>query len=450
MVFPVIFLIFVIIIIILWIVDRNYSFMLLILTLYIAQLFILVPGSDASAASYGAYNTILFYGMTLSAWASISIIIFCLVNILFFRSTNYQLTKLDILCIFSLGSFLFTGMLVSNNFLDSVETPVKLSLPFIIYYYARFCIPKSRISYFYTLFLLINLITVGQVFICKILTGSFAINTFYWYIMSEEYFGYYNSPHPFSALLGLLSLWCIKSINERKRVVLNAILLSFNLLLIFLSGVRTYALGITIALIFIMISAFRDKGLRNIRKLLLAVPIIALVLTIFTPSFVSLSRFSNVFLSGDMTSSRLERWTTDVSYYVNQKNIFTLLLGNGFQSMNVINQTLIGVYINSLNVFIDLLVENGAIGMLLYLLPCVFIWKECYKKNSRSISIVIGMTIYIVIGLVINNLLPYVTIMPLFILILVIIDLENQVENGKQKSEYFGITSSSVSYNSRK
>lgn len=60
--------------------NRNSLFLPLIFILYVVQLFIIVPGSDISSASYGNFNTYSFMGMSYSTIISMLLLAYCIIN----------------------------------------------------------------------------------------------------------------------------------------------------------------------------------------------------------------------------------------------------------------------------------------------------------------------------------------------------------------------------------
>jgi hypothetical protein len=378
--------------------------------LYVSQIFILVPGSDASEWSYGNYNTYSFAGLSYSTWISILLIYLCMLEILL--TNPRMIPRRDAHVLLPVLVFFLFGMLVSANFGESVQDAIKLLFPFVLYYFFAWRtlrVDAVKIKY---AVLAINLFLVGQVLVCKLLTGKFAANHYYWYVMDEEFFGYYNSPHPFAGVLGLISIWNLWQIGRREHPLFNTALFLCNIVLVFASGVKTYALSVLIAVGIVSVCSLFNSRLRNLRKYVLLTVFAAVLCGGFIAAWYSTSRLNIEFNPTSLTSGRDSRWEKDLDYFVEQRDAARYLFGNGIGGIYFVNDSLIGRHINSLNVFIDLLVDDGILGMALILYAYYSIFRRAFRGGAAK-PVVVAMVCYIVISSFINNLLPYVTIMPI-------------------------------------
>lgn len=405
--------------------KKNILFIPLIFALFIGQLFIIVPGSDISSASYGNFNQYKFFGMTISTIISIVLLIYCIYNI--FISSKFKFEKKDLLVLIAIIIFDFLGLINGNSISERIDMCAKINMPFIIYFYLKYSYNSSKknVNILNTTFLLINIILIVQVPICKLLTGKFSASTFYTYIMNEEYYGYYSSPHAFSALLGILSIWNLKNISNKYRIKTNYLCLVCNIILIFLSGVRTYLLSVIFAIAILFFSALNTKHLKKIKSLAIISIIVVLLCSNYIFEKLSTSRISISYNTTELTSGRTYRWKTDLLYF-SEQGLTNKIVGNGFKSIYNINSKLIDVYINSLNVFIDLLIDNGILGMLLLIFIYYNIVKRKYKKSN--IYFIYSILIYIGIGCFINNLLPYITVMTTTIILIRLLEIEGKEE----------------------
>lgn len=411
--------------IILEIYKKNILFIPLIFALFIGQLFIIIPGSDISAASYGDFNQYKFFGMTISTIISIVLLIYCTYNI--FISSKLKFEKKDVLILIAIIIFDFLGLINGESISEKIDMCAKINMPFIIYFYLKYSynFSKKHMDTLDKAFLLINIILIVQVPICKLVTGKFSASTFYTYIMNEEYYGYYSSPHAFSALLGLLSIWNLKNISNKYRIKINYVCLACNIILIFLSGVRTYVLAVIFAIVILFFNALNTKHLKKIRSLAIISIILVLLCSNYIFEKLSTSRLNTSYNTTELTSGRTYRWKTDLLYF-SEQGLTNKIVGNGFKSIYSINSKLIGVYINSLNIFIDLLIDNGILGMLLLIFIYYNIVKQKYQKSN--IYFIYSILIYIGIGCFVNNLLPYITVMTTTIIFIRVLEIEGKEE----------------------
>lgn len=395
--------------------KKETIFYCLLSFLYFSQIIMYEPGSNVSpyAYSHGMLTHVRFFGLTFSAISCIMIVIFCSMGLL---KKSIKLCKRDVLIFLLIIVFILIGILRTfqnhqNNFVDGIETGIRYFLPFLIYIFIKVNKSSFKIEHLYRFLISLNSFLVLQVLLSFIMYGTFSVNTYYLQ-MSEEYFGFFNSPHGFTCLLGMLSIFNFYCILEKKHTLHNILLFICNFCLIYFSGVRTYllCLGISIAVIIILITkSKRYSG--NLRVIfIILLPFLIMLAIYFIINYSS----SNSRINQDLSSGRFIRWITDLGYYINQKNIIALLFGSGFDSIYRINGNLIGVEINSLNFIIDLLIDNGIVGTILYLSTLVlFIGKDLKKENPFYFALLI----YVFIGCCINNILTYVTVMPLFILL---------------------------------
>lgn len=402
--------------------NKNLLFLPLIFLLYIAQLFMIVPGSDISAASYGKFKTYSFFGMSYSTIISMLLIMYCIIKLVVKKKIS--LKNNDLFFIYALVVFNILGLLMGNNsFSEKIDMLAKINMPIIIYLFLKYSYSLESLDIVNKLFLIINIIFIVQVPVCKLLTGRFAASTFYTYIMSEEYYGFYSSPHAFSAMLGVLSIWNLKNINNNFYKKTSVICLGCNVILMFLSGVRTYVLDLIISVGILFLFSLYTKKLSTIKKMGIIAIMIVLLFSGFIIDKLANSRFNSSYNTVEVTSGRGNRWETDIEYFFNE-NVFNQLLGNGVKSIYAINSELISVYINSLNIFIDLLIDNGIIGLtcIMYIYYKIF-FRKFENKNKYFAYI---LFVYFFIGSFINNLLPYITVMTASVILLRILELERE------------------------
>lgn len=413
---------------------------IIFILLYFAQLFMVVQGTDVSpyAYKYNLLHIIKFYGLTLSAWVCALAFIYCITMILFNKKIvlhKNQYIIAILIVIFSLST-VFTSL---HNLLDEIDNIVKLVFPFIIYIFLVTNCKNVGLKSFNNFFAYINLFLLGQVLVCKIITGRWGVNNYY-YEIENEFFGFYNSPHPFSATLGILCIWCIYCIQQKRKILFYGILFILNYCLIFLCSVRSYLLAATISVTYIVIKSVGSKihiskVINNILFVLLG---IAIIYTLLFGNVMSVRQ-----LGGDFSSGRIYRWIQDLRFYMREIDTFRKIAGSGANTICNINTKLIGTYINSLNAAIDILIDNGIIGLLLLGYAYLLIFKEC-KKNYFYYA----LWIYIAVGAGINNLLPYVSVMPLAMVMAFAFSQTNN-RRSEESNENISITSSTVSQDQR-
>ena len=386
----------------------------LLLCLYVSQVFIVKPGANLDAANYGSYQTITFMGLSYSSWLSLAILALCVVR-LFMSYRHIRFTTKTLLCAISVIAFMCMGVVISPSISNLADLGIKIFMPFCVYFYVRFVLSEWGTSSIDRLLLSINLFLVGQVLFCKIATGEFSANHYYTYLMDEEYFGYYNSPHPFTALLGLLTIWNMHILVKRRAPILNLILVAVNVVLMAASGVRTYVAGLAFAVAVLMLASLSRPELSRYRFLIVIAAFALLLFGSQLGEIIGNTRLSSSTNTTELSSGRFTRWQLDYNFFATQSDTVRKLFGNGFGYSYVVNQELIGVSINSLNFVIDLLIDNGIFGLLTLCLSYAMLFADL---GSSHRYLALALFAYILTGLMLNNLLPYITVMIAAILVM--------------------------------
>jgi len=401
-------------------------FLFLLFVLYLSQLFIISPGMIKHGDLALAQSNDLIAGLSSSSLACILIIIYSFSKIIFFRNT--KVLKFDAFLLFFILLFFSVGFAAGIEripFSSAINYSIKLLMPFIIFFYMVYSFKIEDINKLYTTILLINIMLIVQVLLCQFLIGSFSANRFYWYMTKEEYYGFYNSPHPFAALLGLLSLWNIKSLLMKKWITTNLLLLFFNFLLIVLSGVRTYLVAFVFSVVLIYCYSFVIKNRFKYLSIILFFVFVSFLL-IFFEHFKEIffsTRIGSILDSSKVLSGRDIRWFEDFLYYLNSYDIFEKIFGRGFGSVYLINNEIFNTYINSLNGILDLLLDHGIFGALLLIFLYISVLVRCQPRSESGWFFWI-FVFYLFLGFMVNNILPYVTIMPLAIIFLAVYKFE--------------------------
>ena len=99
---------------------------------------------------------------------------------------------------------------------------------------------------------------------------------------------------------------------------------------------------------------------------------------------------------------------------------------------------LFDVAINSLNVFIDMFMNYGIIGMIMMIIAYSYIFRLTWSKKQKGFQI--GMLVFLLTACFINSIVSYITIMSMIVVILYIFKVE-----GEMDSEGLSLKSAAVS-----
>lgn len=388
--------------------------------LYFAQLFMYRPGADVSPYAFAnlQINAIRVMGLTLSALVSIVLLAYIAFDMLL-RRRNYTVGNVVMLLLALLTNVF--AMLSCDSPLGEMDYLLKILAPFMIGFYLNVHLTRRNVRWFKRLVSGIQLMLIVQLLVCKVLEGSFAAYNYY-YEMAEEYFGYYNHPHSFNGLLGFLCIWNIYEINRKEHLKYNLVMLLLCLVLMYISGVRTYLVALVAGMGYIGLSALRSSSMKGLRKY---VYMCIAVLLIVGPTLIS--SFGAARVTDDFSSGRISRWVADIGYALATSSPLQILLGSGLEASVRANAVLSGVAINSLNLFVDMFMDYGIIGMILMIIAYINLFKLTWTKHTKGFQG--GLLVMFFATCFINSIVSYITIMAMLVLILNIMRVEGGIAN---------------------
>lgn len=373
------------------------AFTLAFLAVLASQLMLYAPGTDVSpwAFSAGRLQPITVLGQTLQTLAFAALIFVVAVGLLSRRSQDAMHGRLWVWL--SIGAIATTTVLTASRGLH-IDGSLRLVAPLLIYVYLRSRVQEERMASLADLLLVVNLVSVGQVLASKVLTGSFSSHTYY-HELTQEFFGYYHHPFAFAGVLGVGAIVCMHQISIGRRASLNVALLLSDLCLIYLTQVRTYMVAVAAALVVAVL------GLLIRRRMLGSALLSGLLMLGGLVALVGAGVFASGRMTADYSSGRLDRWVLDVQTFVEDSQGLEVLFGGGPQYIVELNAQLIGVAINSLNLYIDLFVDFGLIGALLFVGALVMIVRDAYSRCDRIF--VTALAVFAAVATMITNLFEF-------------------------------------------
>lgn len=387
---------------------------LLIFGMLISQMLMYKPGSIVSPYAYskGLLQQIEFGGQTLSSWFSIILFLYCIA--VFFMKGYSRVSKNDVFILGILTLFCVMGVCGSDNIINAVAQGIKIILPFVVFFVLKNnYLNKEILNKF---LVLSNYVLVIQVLMCKILTGKFAASKYYMEYQ-EEFFGFYNHPHNFTGLLGILSIWNIYRIYRKENRYISFIILICNIVLMYISGSRSYVVTLIVSITLLAFFSYFVVDLKKIRNLSTLYFVIVILF-----GGILISRFGANRVVQDISSGRIERWIKDLIYYKEKMPLVEKLIGGGFDFIYVVNQKIFGVYINSLNIFVDYLVNNGIIGLILIIGAYTYLFRFFIKNGNRIFSYIV--LLFMLSSSMITNMVLYQVVMVYAVLILFSIGMD--------------------------
>ncbi len=372
--------------------DRvSRAFLLTFVALVGSQVLLYPPGTDVSPWAYTVLGTrpTVFLGQTVQTWALVALGLVCIVGLV--RRAERPLPGFS--AVLMCGALLSLGTLLRSDSISlALEGLAKLLLPPIVFMYLSPRVRPFPRDSVYSLVLVVNLFVVAQSLLSFVLTGSFAANTYY-HELRHEYFGYFHHPFAFAGALGVCSLVVLARILQPRPNVLLLVLLGVNLWLILATQVRTFIVAVLVAVAFALVYWALH------RKRSAALVFVIGIMAIGAISGVNLPRTDRV--TSDLSSGRLERWTVAVDYVLGSDSWLSLLFGGGPETIQRVNQEHFGVYINSLNIAIDVLVDSGLVGIVLFSTVWVIIGRHAFGVGNKGL--VLSLCVFMTLASVLSN-----------------------------------------------
>ena len=387
-------------------------FMCVVLFTQIAELLVCPPGSDINPYTWahGNVRPILVAGMTLQAWSLAALAVTCAIGVVVDRQKRTIRGSVTIwIGLFSISLISLSSISFVSVYFDGLS---KIVVPILIYVYVAGWCSIDRRSVLANTLHLINLMTAGQVFICRLFTGNFAALRYY-YELPQEYFGYYYHLFAFAGVLGALTLFCLSEIASGRRIVMNLILLVFNLTFIYLSQVRTYLAAMTLSVVamtlfYIVAPVSRDFAKRMTMLMFAAISSVCIAMVF--PDIVG-SRWQRA----DISSGRFERWGSDLAQFQSGSDL-QIIFGRGLGYVYHVNEWLFGVSINSLNLAIDSLLDIGVAGLILLGFTWLVIFFDAWKNGVHLL--LVGVFVFMSSAAVITNILEFTNVVVICVLVL--------------------------------
>lgn len=389
---------------------------MLILGMLVSQMIMYKPGSIVSPYAYsrGLLRQIEFAGQTLSSWSSMFLFLYC---IYFLCVRGFaKMSKNDVIILVILIFFVLLGFISCDNISISIAQGTKVILPFAVFFVIKgeyMHWDKNVLKKFLSI---TNYVLLLQVVVCKLLIGKFSASQYYMEYR-EEYFGFYNHPHNFTGLLGILSIWNIYRIYRKEKAYSSFIMLICNIGLMYISGSRSYVVTLIISITFLCFFSFFYEDLKEIRKLS---TLYFSVVILF--GGVLISKLGENRVVRDISSGRIERWIVDLIYYRDSMSFVEKIFGGGFDYIYILNLKKFGVYINSLNIIIDYLINNGILGLLFIMGAYIYIFLFFIKSGHKFFSCTVSL--FLLSSSMITNMVLYPVIMVYCVLVLFAIGID--------------------------
>lgn len=214
-----------------------------------------------------------------------------------------------------------------------------------------------------------------------------------WEIVNGQkvYFGFCESGHKLSANMCFVGTLYLIYFWNKKFKIKQLIYFLIPLIIISLTGSRTYLISYVIILLVLYF-----KKLRNYKLKIILVPILIFSIVYFLLNSSIVNRFflmgSNHYISNNFweatSSGRLIWWKIDLNDF-KRFDIFYKIFGQGFTYLYDLNKILYGLKIDGHNDFITLLISIGLFGTIgyIYILIRWIFKRNIYNKTTVTVVI---------------------------------------------------------------
>jgi hypothetical protein len=381
--------------------------------LVVSQVLIFPPGSDVSPYAYsllGVQTPNTYGGATAQVWSILILIAVCGIGLV--RSKSRGVTPGFRWTIVAIIVVAAGATLSGATFSSLAEGIGKLILPLLLFSHLTTIMKAGSHRTLTTLVLAVNVFTIGQSILCKVLTGSFGANTYY-LELSEEYFGYFYHPFAFAGIISACSIIVVNELLKRRRPCVMLFLLAVNCFFIYQTQVRTYILAIAVAsLVAVVVTTV---GRRNPVATSIASALMSLVALVVASRFVEGARVTT-----DTSSGRLDRWAADVQYFWNTASPADLLVGGGPERIFEVNRALFGVYINSLNAGIDTFVNFGILGLIVVTVAWILLIRDQYRETHNPV--ILSAVALLLISSVVTSPLEFPAVGSILVIVILALD----------------------------
>ena len=254
------------------------------------------------------------------------------------------------------------------------------------------------------------------IFFCGVATGVIALSTLFkssWPVINGQHVfkGFCQSGHKLAGNLCLMSGLYLACLYDRKATAKNLIPFAVVLLVMLLTGSRTYLLSyivILLALYFVKLTNIKNT-IKNVKHIRIIIPVVLVILAVIFFKSSVFQRFvimaqnkhvsSNFFEA--ISSGRLIWWKIDINDYLHMPFI-NKLFGKGYTYLYNLNDVKYGLRISAHNDFINLLVGCGLFGVLGYLLIIIRWFAKIDKsdRKGRIISVTLSSVLFLFNSLV--------------------------------------------------
>lgn len=228
----------------------------------------------------------------------------------------------------------------------------------------------------------------------------------------EKYFTAWSSTnHALASASCTLVLIIILYFKEDTITFLQVILIAIPSFCILQSGARVFLLTLVILVLLYVNKKIKKTGNKVLALVLFASTIVYAFYksNMYDKIIFLLNNPYNNDLVTSFTSGRSNFWFLDIKYFATSSILYKIL-GQGFDNIYRINDSLFGLRIWAHNDIINLLISIGLIGSVFYIVCWILLIKELKKYSNYGYEkkLLIFFILYLFIPMLLNGLYSYV------------------------------------------
>jgi hypothetical protein len=337
-------------------------------------------------------------------WAQIWKIIILVILFFYFSINNYKYNKFVSIYFFLAISSLINAS-IFESFIGEFGIFIKnLILPFILVFWINSKSNPNKFIKDFSVFIILS----GIPFIFKLipqLGGQYDLEIFGASLNIFSYTGLFQNPHAASIITAYATIVCFnffKKSQKKGEKYFMLIVFIIGLILSVKTFVRT---GLAMTIVGLLSNAIYGKSLTKILKFSPLFIVISVMLITYVSSnelllnrLVGVNMYQTTMDINTISSGRLGIWESSLKSYTKNNNPIELFFGLGENLLKKRNKQEVGREFVTHNGFLDMLITNGVLGLVIYIL---FVKKWYYSLknkakliNSKNIHVRISISIF--------------------------------------------------------
>jgi len=324
-------------------------------------------------------------------WAQIWKIIILVILFFYFSINKYKYNKFVSIYFLLAISSLFNASIFDSFIVEFGIFIKNLILPFILVYWIN---SKAYLNNFikdFSVFIILS----GIPFIFKLipqLGEQYDLEIFGSSLNIFTYTGLFQNPHAASIITAYATIVCFSYFKKSRKKIEKYFMLIVVIIGLILSVNTFVRTGLAMTIVGLLSNVLYGKSLTKILKFLPLFILISLMIIAYVQSnellinrLVGVNKYQTTLDINTVSSGRLGIWKSSLISYTQNYDSLEIIFGLGESELKARNKENIGRPYVVHNGFLDMLITNGVLGLILYIL-FVKKWYYYLKNKAKSIN----------------------------------------------------------------